>query len=314
MDRTDWPGDCELVGEQFVTDNAQVGQRPFSQNPTWIPKRDILPMTLSVNTNRGAFLALQSLTKTTNQLAITQLRVTTGLRVNGPKDDAATFAIANTLRGDIAGNQALKIALANGESTVNVAIEAGKAISDLLVEMKAKVVQANQAGLDANSRTALRNDYDALRLQIKTIVATVEFNGVNLIKTAATDLAVLSTVDGSTITVTAQDISVTALGISASNLTSSASANLALTAINTAIATVSNGLASLGASAKRVEIQAEFTVKLIDILKVGVGSLVDANLAEESANLTSLQIKQQLGVQALAIANAGPQSVLALFQ
>ena len=172
-------------------------------------------MTVSVNTNQGAFLALQNLTKTNKQLEFTQFRVTTGLRVNGPKDDAATFAIANTLRGDIAGNNALKIALANGESVTNVAIEAGRAISDLLIEMKAKVVQANQAGLDANSRTALQNDYDALRLQIKTIVATAEFNGVNLIKTAATDLAVLSTVDGSTITVTAQDLSVTALGISA---------------------------------------------------------------------------------------------------
>ena len=271
-------------------------------------------MVLSVNTNQGAFLALQNLTKTTNQLEITQLRVTTGLRVNGPKEDAATFAIASTLRGDIAGNNALKIALANGESVANVAIEAGKAIADILTEMKAKVVQANQAGLDADSRTALQNDYNALRQQIQTIVATAEFNSVNLIKTGGTNLAVLSTVDGSTITVTAQDLSVTALGISASNLTSSTSANLALTAVNTAITTVSNGLASLGSSARRVEIQTDFTTQLIDILKVGVGNLVDANLAEESANLTSLQIKQQLGVQALAIANAGPQSVLALFQ
>ena len=271
-------------------------------------------MVLSVNTNAGAFLALQNLTKTTNQLEVTQLRVTTGLKVNGPKEDAATFAIANTLRGDIAGNNALKIALANGESVANVAIEAGKAISDILTEMKAKVVQANQAGLDADSRTALQNDYNALRNQIQTIVATAEFNSVNLIKTGGTNLAVLSTVDGSTITVTAQDLSVTALGISASNLTSSTSANLALTAINTAITTVSNGLASLGSSARRIEIQTDFTTQLIDILKVGVGNLVDANLAEESANLTSLQIKQQLGVQALAIANAGPQSVLALFQ
>ena len=217
--------------------------------------------------------------------------MTTGLRVNGPKEDAATFAIANTLRGDIAGNQALKIALANGESTTNVAIEAGKAISDILTEMKAKVVQANQAGLDADSRTALQNDYNALRNQIKTIVATAEFNSVNLIKTGGTNLAVLSTVDGSTITVTEQDLSVTALGISAANLTTSASANLALTSINTAITTVSNGLASLGAAAKRVEIQTDFTTQLVDIPRVGVGNLVDANLAEESANLTSLQIK-----------------------
>ena len=97
--------------------------------------------------------------------------------------------------------------------------------------------------------------------------------------------------DGSTIIVTAQDLSVTALGISAANLTTSASANLALTSINTAITAVSNGLASLGAAAKRVEIQTDFTTQLVDILRVGVGNLVDANLAEESANLTSLQIK-----------------------
>ena len=199
-------------------------------------------MVLSVNTNQGALLALQNLTKTTRALEVTQLRVTTGLRVNGPKDDAATFAIATVLRGTIAGNQALKIALANGESVANVAIEAGKAVAEILTEIKAKVVQANQAGLDADSRTALQNDYSALRKQIKTIVATAEFNSVNLIKTAATDLAVLSTVDGSTITVTAQDLSVTALGISASDLTSSASANLALTAINTAITTVSGSI------------------------------------------------------------------------
>ena len=169
-------------------------------------------MVLSVNTNQGAFLALQNLTQTTKQLEVTQLRVTTGLRVNGPKDDASTFAIANTLRGTIAGNQALKIALANGESTSNVAIQAGKAIAEILTEMKAKVVQANQAGLDSDSRTALQNDYNALRNQIQTIVATAEFNSVNLIKTGGTNLAVLSTVDGSTITVTAQDLSVTALG------------------------------------------------------------------------------------------------------
>ena len=154
------------------------------------------------------------------------MRVTTGFAVNGPKDDAATFAIANTLRGDIAGNQSLKIALANGESTVNVAIEAGKAVSEILTEIKAKIVQANQAGIDADSRTALQNDFTALRAQIATIVATAEFNSVNLIKTAGTNLAVLSTVDGSTITVTAQNLSVTALGISASDLTSSTSANL----------------------------------------------------------------------------------------
>ncbi len=268
-------------------------------------------MAMSINTNAGAMVALQNLTKTNKGLETTQLRVTTGLKVNGPKDDAATFAIAQNMRGDIAGMQSVKSALSMGEATVNVAISAGKAVSDLLIEMKAKVVQANQAGLDTDSKTALQNEFTSLRNQLTTIVETAEFNGKNLITAGASALSVLSTVEGSTISVSAQELNTSSIGVSTSELTTGASQ--ALEDIDTAIVSVSNSLASLGSSAKRVEIQGEFMVQLVDILKQGVGNLVDADLAEESANLQSLQIKQQLGVQALSIANAGPQSILQLF-
>ena len=217
------------------------------------------------------------------------------------------------MRGDIAGMQAVKTALAAGESSLNVAITAGKALNGMLIEMKAKVVQANQAGLDTDSRNALNDDFTALRDQLETIVGTAEFNGKNLITSGATDLTVLSTVDGSTITVTKQILDSTTLGVSTSALDDSANSATALTAIDAAINTVTTALASLGSSAKRIEVQSEFTVQLVDILKEGVGNLVDADLAEESAALQALQIKQQLGVQALSIANSGPQSILALF-
>jgi flagellin len=271
-------------------------------------------MVLSINTNLGAMVALQHLNITNKKMEATQLRITTGLRVNGPKDDASTYAIAQNMRGDINGMLAVKTAIAGGESTVNVAVEGAQAISDLLLEMKAKVVQANQAGLDATSRTALHNDFDALRSQIETITATADFNGTNLIKASAANLSVLSTVDGSTIAVSAQTMDPTTLGISTSSLSSSANAATALTAIETAIRSINDKLAALGSVAKRLEIQGDFTVKLVDILRAGVGNLVDADMAEESAMLQSLQIKQQLGVQALSIANAGPASILALFQ
>jgi flagellin len=124
---------------------------------------------------------------------------------------------------------------------------------------------------------------------------------------------VLSTVDGSTISVSAQKLDATSLSIQTTILNTSAGAATALTAIDTAITNVSDKLAALGSVAKRIEIQSDFTVKLTDILKAGVGSLVDADLAEESAQLQSLQIKQQLGVQALSIANSGPQAILSLF-
>ena len=271
-------------------------------------------MAMSVNTNSGAMIALQSLSKTSKMLEMTQLRVTTGLRVNGPKDDAATFAIAQNMRGDIAGMSAVKTNLSLGQSIVNVAIDAGKAIEDLLIEMKAKTIQASQAGLDTESYAALNQEFTSLRDQINAIVASAEFNGKNLIQSASTDMEVLSTVDGSTITIAKQSLDSTSLSIHTALLTDATMAGTALSAITAAIISVSSALAGLGSSAKRVDIQTEFTGKLQDILKQGVGNLVDADLAQESATLQSLQIKQQLGVQALAIANAGPQSIISLFQ
>ena len=271
-------------------------------------------MAMSINTNAGAMIALQSLSATNRNLETTQLRVTTGLRVAGPKDDAATFAIAQNMRGDVAGMAAVKTNLALGQSIVNVAIDAGKAIADLLTEMKAKAVQASQEGLDSDSYVALNQEFTSLRAQIQSIVATAEFNGKNLIDTASTDLKVLSTVDGSTITVTKQSIDTTTLAIHTASLSDATVAATALTAISQAIIDVSNALASLGSGAKRVDIQAEFTQKLMDIVKQGIGNLVDADLATESANLQAFQIKQQLGVQALAIANSGPQAILSLFR
>ena len=272
-------------------------------------------MAMSVITNTGAMIALQQLNKTNKSLDQVQQRVTTGLKVNGPRDDASTYVIAQRMRGDISGMQAVKIALETAEATVGVALTAGQRVSDLLIEMKAKTVQANQAGLDASARTALTNDFLALRDQIDTIVLSAEFNGVNLVKDGATDLKVLSTVEGSTITVSAAAMQAITLqfGIPNTDLYTSANAAQSLNIVNSALGMVSDKLAALGSAAKRIEIQSSFNMKLIDILKQGVGNLVDADLAQEAADLQSLQIRQQLGTQALSIANQRPQSLLSLF-
>ena len=268
---------------------------------------------LSIQTNAGANIALQQLSITNAALERSQLRITTGLRVAGPKDDAASFQIATRLRGDIAGINAVKTALATGESTVNVAVSAGESVSDLLTEIKAKVVQANQSGLDSASRSALESDFTALRDQITTIVSTAEFNNVNLVRESATALDVLSSVDGSVIRISAQPLDTTTLGLNDETLATSSGATAALTAIETAITSAADKLAALGSSAKRVEIQADFTSSLVNVLNEGLGNLVDADLAEESARLQALQIQQELSIQSLAIANSRPQSVLQLF-
>ena len=267
----------------------------------------------SVNTNAAAFVALQSLTQTIRSLEKTQLNITTGLRVNGPKDDASTFAIAQNQRGDIAGFTAVKIALSSGESTVNVAITAGKSISDLMIERKAKVVQSNQAGLDSASRTALHNDFAALRDQITTIVQTAEFNGANLITSGATGLSVLSTVDGSTIIASAQVMDTATLGISATDLTSSASAAGAHhhrqrdhLGLRQARQPWLFGQAHRGSVRFHGQARRHPQGRRRQPGRCQPG--------EESADLQALQVKQQLGIQALSIANTNPQSILQLFQ
>ena len=271
-------------------------------------------MSFSVNTNVSAMVALRHLGATQRMLEQTQLRITTGLRVNGPKDDPSTYAIAQRMRGDIAGMGAVKTALAAGDSTLSVAIMGGKAVADLLTEMKAKVAQANQAGLDTASRNALQNDFTALRDQLSTIVQTAQFNGKNLITSGASNLEVLGSVQGATISVNSRSMDTTSLGIQTASLFSASGAATALTQINSAIDSVASSLASFGSAARRIEIQTDFTSKLVDVMKAGVGNLVDADLAEESANLVALQIKLQLGIQALSIGNSGPGLILKLFE
>ena len=269
-------------------------------------------MVVSVNTNAGQALALQALNRTGKDLATSQLRVTTSLRVNGPKDDPAIFAIAQNLRGEIAGINAVKTALALGESTVEVAIDGATAVSDLLTEMKAKAVEASQDGLDAASQSALHEEFTSLRSQIVTVVGTADFNGKNLIESASTNLKVLSSVDGSTITVSATPIDTTSLTIHTASLATASQAVTAVTAISQAIIEVSTALTSLGTAARRLEIQQDFTTKLVDVLKEGVGNLVDADLAAESAQVEALEIRQQLGIAALSIANSAPRAILSL--
>ncbi len=270
-------------------------------------------MVLSINTNSSADFGIQQLNKTNHALRKTQTRISTGLKINGPKDDAATFAIAQALRGQTAGAQAVKTALGAGESTVNTALAAGQSVSNLLIEMKAKIVQANQPGLDSASRTALNNDIAALRDNVSTVVESAEFNGTNLIESGAADIFVLSAEDGSTITVNAQDLSTSGLGIDTLSVLTEGDAQAALTAIDNALDAANAGLAQLGSAAQRLEDQNDFTTLQRDNLKEGIGNLVDADLGEEAASLAANQVKETLGLRALAIANASPRSILSLF-
>lgn len=268
----------------------------------------------SVNTNAGAASGVRILDLTSRLSDRTQNRISTGLRINDPKQDAATFAVAQQVLGEIAGERAVKEALNFGEAAVGTAIAGGQAISDQLIELKALAVQASDQTLSAEQRQALTTEFNALRQQVDTIAASSGFAGINLVAAGGNDLEVLSDQEGNTISVSAQDLSAGGLGISGLSLDTASDALSAVSSLDSAIGQASSALASLGSSASRIENQSDFTTTLVDSLRSELGNLVDSNLAEESAAVQAIQVRQRLGIIALNIANSSPQSLLALFE
>ena len=347
----------------------------------------------SVNTNVGAMVALQSLNQTNTELGVVQGRINTGKKINSAKDNGAVWAIAQGQRAESQGINSVKESLQRGVSTVDVAISAGEAVSDLLLQMKEKALSASDTGLSADSRKALEADYISLAKQITTVVDNASFNGVNMLKgdtitgsgtsvrslanakanssidvagvnfqlNAANATAVTTDVAGTLLTderiavgdATRDNSGHTGIKLSLGNKVFTGSAGVAAIAaagadvagttdwneltqgaraaesgdqidakkakdlvgqIDDAIKYVSEKLTGLGTGSKALSSHLSFMSKLQDSLDSGVGDLVDADLAKESARLQALQTKQQLGVQALSIANQSTGTILGLFR
>ena len=273
---------------------------------------------LSVNTNMGAMAALQSLNQTQNDLQTTQSHINSGLKVATAKDNGAVYAIAQNMRGNVAGYQAVNDSINRGVSTIDVAISAGQSISDLLNDLKGKALAGADASLDTASRNALNADFTALRDQITTIVQNASFNGTNMVDGTTANFQALASADGTKkITVAGVPLKLSGSVVTiktTSTISTQAKASSMISIINASVQNVNAALAKLAAGSKKFTIQNDFVSKLVDSLNAGIGNLVDADMAVESAKLQSLQVKQQLGVQALAIANSAPSITLSLFR
>ncbi|MFN3936828.1 MAG: flagellin [Gemmobacter sp.] len=401
----------------------------------------------SILTNTGAMVALQTLKGINQNLGRVQSEISTGKSVATARDNAAVWAISKVMESDVKGFKGISDSLSLGSSTLAVARQAAETVTDLLTEIKGKIVAAQEQNVD---RGKIQADIDALTGQIGTVVGSAQFNGLNLVNGSVAGMNVLASLDraGSTVTassiaVTAQDLSfgayvandvfsasssgtisgagdtfvlsldagggadditiadganawaagdkismrvgdravsytvseadvasgansvpdliavglknaIDALGIeglvvdydSASpgqlSFTNNGTRDLtvggsytnagagglgalaqidvvsntadALTRIETMLQTSINAAAAFGSAQKRIDIQNDFVGKLSDSLRAGIGAMVDADMEEASARLQALQVQQQLGVQALSIANQQPQNILALFR
>jgi flagellin len=275
-------------------------------------------MTFSVNTNGGALIALQYLSATQGQLNQTQSHINSGLRVATARDDGAVYAIAQNQRASVAGYASVISSINNGTSSIDVALSAGQSISDLLIQLKTKALSAADSSLDTASRQAINANFTALRDQITTIVKNAVFNGFNLVDGSTNQITALASADGSRrITTSAQNLKLSGSIVtlkSTATVSTQAKASALVATIQTSLTNVNSAMAKLSSGAAKFSIQATFSQKLSDTLTQGIGNLVDANMAQESAMLQSLQVKQQLGVQALSIANQAPQTILGLFR
>jgi flagellin len=275
-------------------------------------------MTFSVNTNGGALIALQYLSATQGQLNQTQSHINSGLKVATARDDGAVYAIAQNQRATVAGYASVINSINNGTSSIDVALSAGQSISDLLIQLKTKALSAADSSLDTASRQALNANFTALRDQITTIVKNAVFNGFNLVDGSTNQITALASADGSRrITTSAQNLKLSGSIVtlkSTATVSTQAKASTLVAVIQASLTNVNSAMAKLSSGAAKFSIQATFSQKLSDTLTQGIGNLVDANMAQESAMLQSLQVKQQLGVQALSIANQAPQTILALFR
>ncbi len=398
----------------------------------------------SILTNTGAMVALQTIKATNAKMSMTQSEISTGKSVSSAKDNAAIWAISKVMESDVKGFKGISESLSLGSSTIAVARQASETVTDLLTEIKGKIVASQNANVD---RAKIQTDIVALKSQVESVVGAAQFNGLNLVDGSQSSVNVLSSLDRSSSSVTASNIAVTAqdlstgayvakaalagstgvatagdtagfaldatsgtgnividsaatfaagdkiaitiggksasytvsaddvaattpadivavglknavegLGIpgisidydsatpgtlvfnntgstarsvsaqftnagsgglgalSSVDVSTSAGATAALGNIETMLQTSIDAAASFGSVQKRIEIQADFVGKLTDSLRAGIGTLVDADMEETSARLQALQVQQQLGVQALSIANQQPQNLLGLFR
>ncbi len=303
----------------------------------------------SIMTNASAMTALQSLKQTTKALETTQKRISTGYRVSEAADNAAYWSIATTMRSDNKAISTVQDALGLGAATVDTAYTAMNSAISVVDDIKQKVLLAKTSSTE--DRAKIQTEIAALQAQLSDSVGTSSYAGKNLLETDPSNGATLSLVSSynrdssgnvstGTIDITLADtrlinsggtksglldtestttgtatatFSVLTLDVTTANLNDTDFDDM-LTGVETALSGIEAGAASLGADKSRIDLQKDFISNLMDAIDRGIGQLVDADMNRESTKLQALQVQQQLGVQALSIANSNSQMILSLFR
>jgi flagellin len=270
----------------------------------------------SVNTNLAAMTALQSLNRTNDALGVVQKRVSTGYRVADAKDDGGAFAVAQSVRGDVAGLTAANEQLGGLKGIVDVTLHGLGQVSKTMVELRTVLTRLADGTINGEQRAQYEQQYTQLQTQVQRFIEDATYNGRTLLSTVVADgggdIVSIRNEVGTTLTLAAFDGAtdfVVALA--------PADAAAAQTAISgdwrTVNENINDALNRLGADARYVDAQISYNRDKLDAIEGGLGALIDADIAKEAARLQALQIRQQLGTQTLSITNQAPQALISLF-
>ena len=274
----------------------------------------------SVNTNIGAQIALASLNSTNSQLAATQKAISTGFRVSDATDDGAAFAVAQRVRSDVGALTSANQQLGNVKGLLSTTVTGLTDVSNKLSDARNVLVKLADSNTQGDQRTQYIAQYQSLVANIKSYIQDAGYNGKSLIGNISGSngtfggVAVIRNEVGATYGIATFSGSI---NFTSTQLNGASTVQALITQAGTFVAklgTLGTQLNSYGAASNYVDNQVSYNNDKIDSLNAGLGSLIDADLAKESAKLQSLQIRQQLGTQALSIANQAPQSLLSLFK
>ena len=270
----------------------------------------------SVFTNASAFTALRSLNKINQRLDTTQGRVSTGLKVASSLDDASAFAVAQGIRAEVRALDSVIQGLNNSKAVGKVAVAGATAVSNLMIDIRQKLTELANSSISTAQRTIIQRDFTELVSQAANFVSNATYNGFALLTSDATNVNTLSNLGGSQLTLTAQtNVKTFINSLAAATTTTAVNAQSVIVGQFTQLeTTVAQALGTLGAEVRALDAQTGFLEELRDTTTIGLGNIVDADLARESAKLTSQQIQQELSVQTLSIANTRPNTILSLFR
>ena len=277
----------------------------------------------SILTNNSAMTALQTLTMVNKNLNQTQGRVSSGLAISSGKDNAAYFAISETMKGDSGMFDAINEGLTSTRNSVATARLGAETVSDLAQQFTERVAFAQGSGVNLADVQA---ELDSIVSQIGTAISQSTFNGDDLVSGAAATQTIVSgvsrtggsfaatTMTFDSVNLGAIQTALDAIDVVTAGATSQAALQATLTTAEAQLGLAIDAATSLGVTEKSIEAQQSFLGSLTDTLDQGVSSMVDAEMEEEAARLQALQTQQQLATQALAMANSSPQAVLSLFR